>query len=114
MIQFVCDSCGRLKWPEETWILGIAAEAVGVTAARREVTIKSDWDRTTAVHPLAVHFCSIQCKDRYMAELFASESSAEKIIRGPVEIVVERKVPEVRRVVTKMNRRSTRRRKRAA
>src|SRR5437773_11782583 len=78
MIQFVCDSCGRVKAPSETWIVGTAAEVVGVTAARREVTIQSAWDRAIAVHPFAVHFCPIKCKDSYMAELFASDSSAEE------------------------------------
>src|SRR6266704_742934 len=43
MIQFVCDSCRRVKEASETWIVGRAAEAVGVTAARREVTIQSAW-----------------------------------------------------------------------
>ena len=114
MIQFVCDSCGRVKEPSETWIVGIAAEAVGMTAARREVTIKSDWDRVTAVHPLAVHFCSVKCKDDYMAELFAPEASSEKVIVGPAEVVVERSGPAVQRVVTKLKSRSPRGKKRAA
>src|SRR5207245_9535880 len=83
MIQFVCDSCGRVKESSETWIVGTAAEAVGVTAARREVTIESAWDRAIAVHPFAVHFCSITCKDSYMAELFARDSAAEeRVIEG--------------------------------
>src|SRR5438876_9246434 len=30
MIQFMCDSCGRVKEASETWIVGRAAEAVGV------------------------------------------------------------------------------------
>jgi hypothetical protein len=114
MIQFVCESCGRVKESSEAWIVGLAAEAVGVTAARREVTIQSGWDRSTAVHPLAVHFCSVKCKDDYMAELFAPGTSAEKIIAGPAEIVVKQSGPEVSRVVTKRKRHSTRRKKRAA
>ena len=114
MIQFVCDWCGRLKWTDEKWIVGIAAEAIGVTAARREVTVLSGWDSETAVLPLAVHFCSVQCKGDYMAQLFAPESPAEKVTRGAAEIVVERKDPEVQRVVTKMKKRSLRKRRRAA
>jgi len=114
MIQFVCDSCGRLKWTDEKWIVGIAAEAVGVTAARREVMILSGWDSETAVLPLAVHFCSVQCKDDYMAQLLAPESPVEKVTRGAADILVERKDPEVQRVVTKMKKRSLRRRRRAA
>ena len=52
------------------WILGIAAETVGYTAVRREATILSDWNRESAVSPLAVHFCSPECEDKYMAQLF--------------------------------------------
>src|SRR5438128_6278878 len=82
MIQFMCDSCRRVKEASETWIVGRAAEAVGVTAARREVTIQSAWDRPTAVHPLAVHFCSVECKDNYMARLFAPDATAEQVVVG--------------------------------
>ena len=70
MIQFICDSCGKIKSPNQLWLLGLAAEAVAATAARREVTILADWDREHVVHPLAVHFCSPICKDRYLALLF--------------------------------------------
>src|SRR5207245_10132864 len=96
MIQFVCDSCSAVKEPSETWIVGTAAEAVGLTAARREVTIQSDWDRAIAVHPFAVHFCSIKCKDSYMAELFAPDSAAtERVIErtAATEILVECSCP---------------------
>ena len=115
MIQFVCDSCSAVKEPSETWIVGTAAEAVGVTAARREVTIQSAWDEATAVHPLAVHFCSVKCEDTYMAELFAPDSAAEERgIERTAETVVERRGPAVQRVVTKVKRRSPRPKKRAA
>src|SRR5437660_11392841 len=68
------------------------SRSVGVTAARREVTIQSAWDRAIAVHPFAVHFCSVKCKDSYMAELFAPDSAAEERIverTAPAEILVE-------------------------
>ena len=115
MIQYVCDTCSAVKGAGEVWLVGLAAEAVGVISARREVTIQSDWDRTTAVHPLAVHFCSMECKDQYMARLFAPEAPAKEVIverEVPTEIVVERLVPETKRVVTKT--RKLRRHKRAA
>ena len=125
MIQFVCDSCGRVKEPSETWIVGTAAEAVGVTAARREVTIQSAWDRAIAVHPFAVHFCSIKCKDScsikckdsYMAELFAPDSAAEERIverTAPAEILVERSGPAVQSITTRTRTRKGHRTKRAA
>ena len=70
MLRFACDWCDRLKEADEEWILGYAAENLGVTAARREVTVLSNWDRERAVHPFAVHFCSEEHKNNYMAELF--------------------------------------------
>ena len=91
MIEYVCDTCSAMKKAKETWIVGLAAEAVGVTSARREANIESAWSRETAVHPLAVHFCSIQCKDEYMARLFAPEAAVEAT---PVEeVVVKRRAP---------------------
>jgi hypothetical protein len=84
MIQFVCDGCSAIKEPSEVWFVGLAAESVGVTAARREVTIQSAWDRPTAIHPLAVHFCSVECKDDYMAQLFAPDATAEQVVVGSI------------------------------
>jgi hypothetical protein len=76
MIAFICDNCGKLKKPEQEWILGLAAENVGALSARREVNILSTWAEATAVHPLAVHFCSERCKDKYIKKLFDYEPAA--------------------------------------
>lgn len=115
MIKFLCDWCSKVK-PSgdvgEGWILGMAAEAVAATAARREVTILSGWNRPRAVGPLAVHFCCVQCKDNYMAQLFAPRGTVEEVVverTGPAEIVVERRLPTRKKVVTR-----NKRRKRAA
>ncbi|HMC30369.1 MAG TPA: hypothetical protein VKL99_06000 [Candidatus Angelobacter sp.] len=70
MIRFQCDGCGRMKNDGEIWILGFAAENIGVTSARREISIASSWDRPRAVEPLAVHFCSDECRATYMSALF--------------------------------------------
>jgi hypothetical protein len=84
MIRFECDWCRRIKASDEIWIQGLAAESVGVTAARREITILPVWKRETAVHPLAVHFCSEECKDDYMAQLFNEKPTLA------ADVVVER------------------------
>ena len=70
MIRFQCESCGRLKGDGEVWILGFAAENIGVTSARREISIASSWDRPRAVESLAVNFCSDECRAVYMSALF--------------------------------------------
>jgi hypothetical protein len=84
VIRFVCDSCGGVKDPNEVWILGLAAEAVGVTTARREVSIISVWDRERSVHPLAVHFCSERCKENYIQRLFGQDSQVDTA--GTIEV----------------------------
>ena len=71
MVRFECESCGRLKGEGEVWILGFAAENIGVTSSRREVSIASSWDRPRAVESLAVHFCSDECRAAYMSALFS-------------------------------------------
>jgi hypothetical protein len=60
MIQFACDVCGKVRKARNAWILGLAAESVGAMSSRREVDILSGWSEAQAVHPLAVHFCSVK------------------------------------------------------
>jgi hypothetical protein len=103
MVDFVCETCGAVKQIDESWIVGLSAEAVGAVSARREVNIQSTWTREAALHPLAVHFCSIQCKDEYMARLFGTEPVEVIVERtSPAEVIVEREVPA--KVVTSRRR----------
>src|SRR5437868_14329720 len=92
MLRYECDFCHRLKNEDEAWILGFAAETVGVTAARREVTILPRWDEARAVDYLAVHFCSEQCRQKYMANLFGEEPAEGEIVEelavGPRKRIV--------------------------
>ncbi len=81
MLQFVCDYCASVRQPNDTWINGLAVENVGTRAARREVVIDPAWRYERAVLPLAVHFCSVECKDNYLAELFD---------KAPARLEVER------------------------
>jgi hypothetical protein len=71
MIAFLCETCGKLKKPEQNWILGMAAESLGAVSEPREINILSLWEQSQALHPLAVHFCSERCKERYVTRLFS-------------------------------------------
>ena len=75
MLQFVCDYCTSIKQPNDTWINGLAVENVGTRAARREVVVDPSWRYERALLPFAVHFCSVECKDNYLAELFDKPAS---------------------------------------
>jgi hypothetical protein len=72
MLRYECDSCHLLKESGEEWILGLAAENIGAVSARREIAFEPEWDDGTATHPLAVHFCSVECKDNYIKSLFGN------------------------------------------
>jgi hypothetical protein len=102
MLQFVFDTCSAVKPSEEIWIVGLEAEAVGVVSPRREVNIQSRWTREAAVHPLAVHFCSIQCKDDYMTRLFGSTPVEQVVVESTApalaEVVVEREIPAAKNI----------------
>ena|ERR1051326_972014 len=112
MIRFQCESCGRLKGDGEVWVLGFAAENIGVTSARREVSIASSWDRSRAVEALAVHFCSDECRVTYMSALFgeartldgsttSTKRRIKRVIPGAVvdTVVSEKTRPKRRPVV---------------
>jgi len=103
MLRFECDNCHGLKDAGEAWILGFAAENLGAVSARREVTILNAWDDARAVDWLAVHFCSDDCRARYMEQLFGDEAAGElesrkiipvkKVRVRPVETAVLRTAP---------------------
>ena len=94
MLRYECDFCHRLKGRDEAWILGFAAENVGVTAARREVTILTHWDEVRAVDYLAVHFCREQCRQKYMANLFGEEPAEAEVVEEVAVVPRKRIVRE--------------------
>jgi hypothetical protein len=97
MLQFACDYCGRVKESDENWINGVAAENVGTRAARREVIIDAAWRRERAVLPFAVHFCSLECKGNYLAELFDKPASLLEVEGAQVEPATGRRVVRARK-----------------
>lgn len=99
MICFECDNCQRLKKDKDAWILGFAAEAVGVNASRREISFLSAWDDESAAEPMAVHFCCEQCSRQYVQKMFGSEApraEVEELPRKRVARVVPGAVIETR------------------
>jgi hypothetical protein len=101
MVRFQCDTCSALKKDSEVWILGYAAESVGVTAARREITISSAWADRNALDWLAVHFCSDECRAEYMQRLFSNAIDTVVPKKALVREAVTRKSTSPRRAVRK-------------
>ncbi len=109
MLQYACDFCGKVKGPRDSWLLGIAAETVSPTSAHRTVTMAGAWDEDRAVDPLAVHFCSTRCKDRYIRSLFDRGPEGEIVEEETVELL-----PGARRRRMPSRSARTRKKKRAA
>jgi len=120
MVRFECDGCGTIKRNGEAWIMGFAAENIGVTAARREVTIADHWDDRAARQWLAVHFCSDDCRADYMGKIFAEAPSTQSGTRTTQTKRIQRMVPgaTVETVVAETGRpvieRNAKRRKKAS
>lgn len=68
MLRFQCDGCGKLKETNDSWIMGLSAENIGIASHRRKICMASAWDRTFAADSLAVHFCSDRCRAIYANE----------------------------------------------
>ncbi len=84
MLRFECDTCQTLKERGQEWILGLAAENIGAVSARREIVFEPEWDERRACHPLAVHFCCVECKDDYLKAMFGENVAAERTTVVPI------------------------------
>ncbi len=82
MLEYKCDWCGRQKKPNDAWILGLALERNGVSGTRRHFETLRRWSAHWASHPLAVHLCCEQHKEKYLDALFASPWPA--VSRGEI------------------------------
>jgi hypothetical protein len=116
MVRYECDNCQRLKGKDEEWILGFAAENIGLKAARREITFLSGWNEDKAVDWLAVHFCSDGCRQTYTSRLFGETPTAAVLAEtaeAPVKKRTVRVMPgrKVSTVVRSKKSRPTSRRK---
>ena len=80
MLLYGCDFCGKVKSPTEKWLLGVAAETISPTSAHRTISMAAAWDEDRAVDPLAVHFCSVRCKDKYIGKLFDQEPAGGEVV----------------------------------
>jgi hypothetical protein len=120
MVRFECDGCGNLKNTGEVWIMGFAAENIGVTAARREITIADHWDDHSAREWLAVHFCSDDCRADYMGKIFGEAPATQRGVPTSAKKRIQRVIPGgvVDTVVTEVAQptitRTVRRRKKAS
>jgi len=81
MVEITCDNCSAKK-PDKLasgieWILGYDLELEGPNALQRSIRILEHWDDRRVTEFGAIHLCSAQCRDRYLANSEESMSLAE-------------------------------------
>lgn len=67
MVKVYCDQCEVERQPGEEWVLGYDIEAVSPSGVRRAITFLDHWDSRRMDELGAIHFCSLQCRDEYVA-----------------------------------------------
>ncbi|HZU42482.1 MAG TPA: hypothetical protein VE994_07415 [Terriglobales bacterium] len=114
MLLYGCDFCGKVKHPADKWLLGVAAETVSPTSAHRTISMAAAWDDDRAVDHLAVHFCSVRCKDKYIAKLFDREPDGDLVEEETVELLPGSRQTAARKTPRRSSQPRGRKKKRAA
>lgn len=75
MVEIKCDHCDKVKHPnDETrnsgpdWILGWDLISESTNAVQRSIRFLDRWDARRVAEFGAIHFCSLECRERYIAE----------------------------------------------
>ncbi|HWC18688.1 MAG TPA: hypothetical protein VG498_16880 [Terriglobales bacterium] len=71
MIRITCDTCGAVKAPQgrdknREWILGYDIELESPRSLQHSIRFLDRWDNRRINELGAIHFCSLECKDKYM------------------------------------------------
>ena len=67
MVKVICDTCDVERNRGEEWVLGYDIESVSPNGVRRAITFLDRWDSRRMDELGAIHFCSLECKDKYLA-----------------------------------------------
>jgi hypothetical protein len=65
-MEFLCRVCGRREGEPQGWHLVIELAKPG-TDIRNTIFILDQWDAKRATSANAACFCSMRCKDKYLA-----------------------------------------------
>ncbi len=78
MVKITCDVCGKVKpalnkrIAPNGWILGYDLEVENSNALQRSLRFLNRWDNARALELGAIHLCSPECKDEYVAKARAA------------------------------------------
>jgi hypothetical protein len=82
MIRITCDTCGIVKSPrQQDWILGYDLGLDTPQTVSRSISFFDRWDDSQVLQRGAIHFCSFECKQAYLA----ADSTNKKTRRNKMQ-----------------------------
>lgn len=76
MVEITCDNCDALMPevmdPDAEWILGYDLQLESPNAVQRSIRFLDHWDNRRVLEVGAIHLCSIECRDEYVAKTKAA------------------------------------------
>jgi len=71
MVRITCDTCRAAKpnnerFHHEEWILGYDIESKSQRSLQRAIRFLDRWDDRRILELGAIHFCSVECKEKYL------------------------------------------------
>ena len=81
MIKITCDTCAKVKTPKQPhWIIGYDLQYDNPRAVGRSLSFFEHWDDSRILERGAVHFCSPECKEAYIASSTLATKAPKKKI----------------------------------
>lgn len=75
MVEIKCDNCDAVKRPNDEgrntgpeWIIGWDLVSESPNAVQRSIRFLDHWDQRRVAEFGAIHFCSIECREQYIAD----------------------------------------------
>jgi hypothetical protein len=74
MVEIRCDNCDAVRHPNEEarvgseWIMGWDLVTEAPNAVQRSIRFLDHWDMRRVAEFGAIHFCSLECREKYIKD----------------------------------------------
>jgi len=74
--EFFCKTCGKRKGDAEGWLLGFEGSGKPGGVMKYTFNLSDKWDEQRASERNALHFCSAECRSKYMCQNYGDDTWA--------------------------------------
>ena len=75
-MEFFCKTCGKKKGDDDAWLLAFEGSGKPGRVMKYTINLPRKWDEKRACEPNALHFCSAECKNKYVWENYGDDTWA--------------------------------------